>query len=534
MEENNNSLNIKNLSYKKDKVAKVDLGRKEPQNISMERMILGAILLDKEAIDLAREILTEKSFYLPAHQYIFASAMTLSNINQPIDIVLLANQLERDGKLDLAGGPAYLIDLSNTVASSANMEYHCRIVAQKYIQRELIKVGSETISEAFNETKDVFELLDETEGKIYSLADNYTSKDPEVVGDVLYESVKSLQDRILKSKENKIQGIETGFKRLNELTGGWQNSDLIIVAGRPGMGKTAFTLALARNACILGGKSVAFFSLEMPIEQLMQRLISFEAEIDQNKVKSGTLQDHEFTQITSKIGKLQKANLFIDDTAGLTINDFRKKVRKLKKEKGLDMVIIDYLQLMNVNFGEGKTKVITNREQEIAFISRSLKAIAKELNIPIIALAQLSRQAEQRGKSTSPSRPMLSDLRESGSIEQDADMVIFLFRPDYYDKEAKDEEGMSLKGLAEIIVEKHRNGEPGVVKARFIGQYVKYVDFDENEFISEHNQNLGGLTSNTPPYMQDDFSLEQPPYRVIKSKINKEDKDESFGEDDYT
>jgi replicative DNA helicase len=519
------------------KIKDVDLGKKSPQNIDMEKAVLAAIMIDKEAIDTVREILAEASFYMPTHQKIFSAALNLSARNEPIDIGVLAEQLAKEGTLEMIGGPAYLIELSNTIASSANVEFHSRIVAQEYIQRELIKLGNETIEDAYDNTKDVFELLDEAESKIYKLADNYTSKDPTQINSVLIEAIGKLKERVNIAKENKIQGVQTGFRKLDDLTGGWQKSDLIIVAGRPGMGKTAFTLALARNASVMDKKSVAFFSLEMSTHQILQRMISMESEIDQTKIQRGTLTPAEIEQITTKIGSLNKASLFIDDTAGLSVMDFRKKVRKIKREKGLDLIIVDYLQLMTANVGDGRGKSITNREQEIAFISRSLKAIAKELEIPVIALAQLSRQAEQRGSGKKGARPMLSDLRESGSIEQDADMVIFLYRPEYYDKEAVDEEGNSLKGIAEIIVEKHRNGETDTVKARFIGQYVKYADYDESfgpaggfdNFSS--NSNFGSPTQGDP-FALDDHSKGSTTM-TIPSKMNDDSFDNDFINEDY-
>lgn len=501
------------------KIKDVDLGKKAPQNIEMERAVLSALMLDKEAMDLVNEILDVESFYLPNHQTVYAAAKKIYSRNEPIDIGILADQMLKDGTLEMVGGPAYLIDLSNVVGSSANVEFHARIVAQKYIQRELIRLGNKVIEDSYDSGKDVFEVLDETEQSLYKLADNYTSKDPSIISSVLIEAIEQLKGRILTAKENKIQGVQTGFEKLDRITGGWQKSDLIIVAGRPGMGKTAFTLALARNAAVLDKKSVAFFSLEMSTHQILQRLISSETEIEQTKIQRGTLSPAELEIITTRIGNLNKANLYIDDTAGLSVMDFRKKVRKIKRERGLDLIIIDYLQLMTGNVNEGKGKAITNREQEIAYISRSLKAIAKELEVPVIALAQLSRQTEQRSGSGKGKRPLLSDLRESGSIEQDADMVIFLYREEYYNRENPvDGEGNSLKGLAEIIIEKHRNGETDTVLARFVGQYIKYCNYDENG-MDYDSSNF------TPPSMNENV-FESGSSSVIKtmgSKMNDED-----------
>lgn len=503
----------------------VDLGRKAPQSIEMEKAILAAIMIDKDAIDTVREILSEASFYLPSHQKIFSASLKISSRHEPVDIALLAEQLSKDGVLEMCGGPGYLIELSNTVASSANVEFHSRIVAQKFIQRELIRLGNDVIKHGYDSTKDVFETLDETESKIYQLSENYTSEDPVNTSQVLGGALSDLQLRMDKSLNNELQGVETGFKQLNELSGGWQKGDLIIVAGRPGMGKTAFTLTLARNAAVMGNQTAVFFSLEMPTNQLMMRLISSESDVEQEKIRRGTINQAELAQVTSKMDKLNKVNLFFDDTPGLSVMDFRKKVRKIKRDHdGLGLIVIDYLQLMTVNMVEGNGKIISNREQQIAFISRSLKSIAKELEVPIIALAQLSRQAENRGTSTKPSKPMLSDLRESGSIEQDADMVIFLYREAYYDKEARDADGNSLEEVATISVAKNRNGRTDTFNARFIGKYVKYCDWDDQ-----------GLSSNTMRYADiknkqaDDFG--DTPTMTVPSKMNHIDREEFFKDD---
>jgi replicative DNA helicase len=503
----------------------VDLGRKAPQSIEMEKAILAAIMIDKDAIDTVREILSEASFYLPSHQKIFSASLKISSRHEPVDIALLAEQLSKDGVLEMCGGPGYLIELSNTVASSANVEFHSRIVAQKFIQRELIRLGNDMIKHGYDSTKDVFETLEETESKIYQLSENYTSEDPVNTSQVLGGALNDLQQRMDNSLNNELQGVETGFKQLNELSGGWQKGDLIIVAGRPGMGKTAFTLTLARNAAVMANQTAVFFSLEMPTNQLMMRLISSESDVEQEKIRRGTINQAELAQVTSKMDKLNKVNLFFDDTPGLSVMDFRKKVRKIKRaHENLGLIVIDYLQLMTVNMIEGNGKIISNREQQIAFISRSLKSIAKELEVPIIALAQLSRQAENRGTSTKPSKPMLSDLRESGSIEQDADMVIFLYREAYYDKEARDADGNSLEEVATISVAKNRNGRTDSFNARFIGKYVKYCDWDDQ-----------GLSSNTMRYSDiknkqaDDFG--DTPTMTVPSKMNHIDREEFFKDD---
>ena len=507
------------------RIDETELGRKAPQSIELEKAILSAIMLDQDAIDSVRDILTENSFYLPAHQRIYAAALRLAIDNQAIDISLLASQLSKDGTLEMSGGPAYLIELSNTVASSANVEFHARIVAQKYIAREMISLGNKAIKAAYDPTKDVFDSLDEAQSELFRLTDNYTTKDPINTSFVLHDAIKELEERMQKSANNELQGVETGFKKLNELSGGWQKGDLIIVAGRPGMGKTAFTLTLARNAAVMANKSVAFFSLEMPTNQLMMRLISSEASIEQEKIRKGTINNAELMQISSSMDKLNKVNLFFDDTPSLNIMDFRKKVRKLKREHGLDLILIDYLQLMTSPIGEASGKTSANREQQIAHISRSLKSIAKELEVPIIALAQISRQAENRGSSTKPSLPMLSDLRESGSIEQDADMVIFLFREYYYtDKANMTPEEYEKKDDAIISVKKNRNGQTDDIKAKFIGQYVRYEEADETSGFRSFT-NFATLDKNQKQV--DDFQ----PSVIKPSKMNDLNRDEFFIED---
>ncbi|MCU0327560.1 MAG: replicative DNA helicase [Chitinophagales bacterium] len=462
-----------------------DLGKLPPHNIEAERAILGAILIDANAMDLVIEILKKESFYHPPHQEIYEACIELANTVdikaktvQRIDYQTLSNQLERKGKLDAIGGISYLVQLTADIVSSANVEYYARIVAQKYLQRCLIDLGNKITNDAYNPTKDVFELLDETEHNLFQLSDNYTSSDPVLVSDALTETMEELQRKIAQFKEGGLVGVETGFKELNDITGGWQKSDLIIVAGRPGMGKTAITLAFARNAAVVGKKKVAFFSLEMSRNQVLNRLMSFEAEIDQEKIIKGNLNPDELSKITQSLNQISNASIFIDDTSGLSILDFRKKARKLKREHDIDLIMIDYLQIMTGKTSSEQKGGGFVREQEIAYISKSLKQVAKELQVPVIALAQVSRSVEKdnnssfkKGKDEEPSypAPKLSDLRESGAIEQDADLVLFINRKSYYTKDPNDNTG-------KLIVAKHRNGRLGDVNMRYKEKFTKFED----------------------------------------------------------
>ena len=360
--------------------------------------------------------------------------------------------------------------LTDRVVSAANIEFHARIVSQKYIQRELIKISSEIITNAYDETADIFDLLDTAEKSLFEVAQNNLRRDTQKIDDIMRTAVDALEK--LRDRTDSLTGVPSGFTALDRVTSGWQPSDLVIIAARPAMGKTAFVLSCARNAAVLHDRPVAVFSLEMSSLQLVNRLISGETEIEQEKLKRGTLADHEWTQLHSRIGKLTVAPLLIDDTPALNVFEFRAKCRRLKAQYDIQMVIVDYLQLMHGK-ADGKGG---NREQEIGSISRALKSVAKELNIPVIALSQLSRAVESRPAASK--RPQLSDLRESGSIEQDADMVLFLYRPEYYGL-TEDENGNSTAGIAEIIIAKHRNGELATVPLKFVGKFVKFQDLDD-------------------------------------------------------
>ncbi|MXV50535.1 replicative DNA helicase [Pedobacter sp. HMF7647] len=446
------------------------LGKLPPQAVDLEEAVLGALMLEKDALSAVIDILKPEVFYKDSHQKIFEAIGVLFQKSSPIDILTVTSQLRQQGDLEMIGGAYYITELTNRVVSAANIEYHARIISQKYIQRELIRISTEIINNAYEDTTDIFDLLDMAEKNLFDIAQNNLRRDSRKMDDIVRESLESLEK--LKDKVDGLTGVPSGFTQLDRMTSGWQASDLVIIAARPAMGKTAFVLSCARNAAVQFSKPVVVFSLEMSSVQLVNRLISGETEIEQEKLRKGNLAEWEWAQLHSKIGKLTEAPLFIDDTPALNIFEFRAKCRRLKAQYDIQMIIIDYLQLMH---GKGDSKG-GNREQEIGSISRALKSVAKELNVPVIALSQLSRAVETRG---GDKRPMLSDLRESGSIEQDADMVLFLYRPEYYGL-TEDEDGMPTTGVGEVIIAKHRNGETGKVRLNFVGKYVKFQDLQED------------------------------------------------------
>ncbi len=447
-------------------------GKVQPQALPLEEAVLGAVMLDKNAITIIIDILQPESFYSEGHQHIYRAMRRLFDRSQPIDLLTVMEELKKSGDLEAAGGPAYLAELTHRVASAANIEYHARIIAQKYIQRELIRVSTQTIRDAFEDTSDVFELLDEAEQGLYNIAQNNMSRGYESTGTLAGKMLKQIE--ALKGKKDGLTGVPTGFTALDRLTSGWQPSDLIIVAARPAMGKTGFVLSMARNAAVEFKKPVAIFSLEMANIQLVLRLVSMEAEISGSKLRNGQLDEEEWKRLHKAVERISEAPIFIDDTAGINIFELRAKARRMKLQHDVQLIVIDYLQLMS----GGPDSQRGNREQEISSISRSLKALAKELNVPVIALSQLSRAVEVRGGTK---RPQLSDLRESGAIEQDADIVSFIYRPEYY-QITEDEQGQSVKGMAEIIVAKHRNGAVDTVKLRFTDKYARFSDLDEFNF----------------------------------------------------
>ncbi len=459
----------------------LEFGKLPPQAVDLEESVLGALMLEKEAVNEVIDVLQPESFYKEAHQKIYEAIKDLFGDSEPIDILTVTERLRKKGELEVVGGPFYISQLTNKIGSAANVEFHARIISQKYIQRELIQISTDTITKAYDETTDVFELLDEAESNLFRVAEGNIKKNFENMSDLVQQAIKQVEQ--LSAQADGVSGVPTGFTELDRVTSGFQKSDMVVLAARPGMGKTAFVLSMARNTAVDFNMPVAVFSLEMSSLQLVNRLIASETELDAEKLKKGNLQPHEWQQLNAKVSKLTKAPLFIDDTPALNVFELRAKCRRLKSQHDIQMVIIDYLQLMTAGSDKG------NREQEISTISRSIKSIAKELNVPIIALSQLSRAVETRG---GDKRPQLSDLRESGAIEQDADMVMFIYRPEYYGLN-EDEEGNDTTGTGEIIIAKHRNGGLENVRLKFIGNLAKFTNLETNhEFDNflESNQNM--------------------------------------------
>jgi len=449
----------------------LQMGKIMPHSIELEEAVLGALLIDKNALPAILDIVRKEIFYKPAHQTIFEVVIDLFQKSQPIDILTVHEGLKKNGTIDEVGGPNYIVELSNKVGSAANIEYHARILVQKYIQRELIRVSSDVIKDSYEDTKDVFQLLDDAEKSLYDITDQNLNTAYEKLGGLAVKVQKEIEE--LSLKEEGVTGITTGFEELDSILLGWQPSDLVILAARPGMGKTAFALSLARNAA-LAGHSTAIFSLEMSKMQLTQRLLAMESEINSRKIRSGKLDEYEWKKLHEGVERMSELDIYIDDTPGINIFELRAKCRRMKQNHDIKLIIIDYLQLMSSAPNQSRG----NREQEISSISRALKGMAKELNVPVITLSQLSRAVETRG---GDKRPQLSDLRESGAIEQDADIVTFVFRPDYYDL---NEEFEGPKDVAEIIISKHRNGGLGTVELRFIKELTKFTDLDNPLFPS--------------------------------------------------
>ena len=478
-------MELTNLNLNKDRnklrrKPSVDLstmvyGKVPPQAKELEEAVLGAIMLEKSAFDTVVEILKPECFYLEGHQRIFRAMQGLAQKSQPIDILTVVEELKTREELEVIGGPYYVTKLTNAVVSSANIETHSRIILQKFIQRELIRISGEIIGDAYEDSTDVFDLLDDAESKLFEITNNHLRKNFDSIDTVLVKTIQRIED--LRHRQDELTGVPSGFKSLDNITYGWQPSDLIVLAARPSVGKTAFALNLARNAALHPTKPtpVAFFSLEMSSAQLVQRILSAESEILMEKIARGKLEEHEMKQLYKKgIDKLAKAPIFIDDTPALNIFELRAKCRRLKNKHNVGCIIIDYLQLMS-GAGENKNG---NREQEISRISRDLKSLAKELQVPIIALSQLSRAVESRKEGEKI--PQLSDLRESGAIEQDADMVMFLYRPEYYGITAN-ENGDSTKGETHVKIAKHRNGSLENIKLRAHLHIQKFTEYGDDD-----------------------------------------------------
>ena len=483
-------------------VSSLEYGKIPPQALDLEEAVLGAVMLEKDAVNDVIDILSHDSFYKEAHQKIYAAVQTLFANSEPIDILTVTEELRKKGELEFVGGPYYISQLTNRVASAANVEFHARIISQKYIQRKLIEISSDTLRNAYDETADVFALLDKAEADLFSVAEGNIRKNYDSMAELVQQAIKNVEE--LSQKSDGVSGVPTGFTDLDRCTSGFQKSDMIVLAARPGMGKTAFVLSLARNTAVDFNLGVAVFSLEMASIQLVNRLIASETELSSEKLKKGNLVGHEWEQLNSKVSKLTTAPIYIDDTPALSVFELRAKCRRLKAQHDIQMVIIDYLQLMTAG-GDGG-----NREQEISTISRSIKSIAKELHVPIIALSQLSRSVETRG---GDKRPQLSDLRESGAIEQDADMVMFIYRPEYYGI-TEDEEGNPTTGTGELIIAKHRSGGLENIRVKFIANQAKFANLDTEDDFS--------VFSNGSMPTSDDFGGNQ----VIKSRMDEISDDE--------
>lgn len=442
-------------------------GKVPPQARDLEEAVLGAILIEKDAISYVSDILKTDSFYVDAHSKIYKAIQDLFSRSQPIDLLTVSEELRKNGQLEDVGGAYYLSELTNKIGSSANVEFHARIIIQKFIQRELIRISNDIIRDAYEDTTDVFDLLDTAEKRIYEITDKNLRNSTQGIGQLVSKSINQIDDLLSRADGILEDSVPSGYMELDKMTSGWKATDLVIVAARPSMGKTAFVLNVARNAAVDFNMPVAIFSLEMGGVQLAKRLISMETEINAQKVTNGKLTDAEFAHLRDKVERLAQAPIYINDQPAINVYELRAQCRRLQNAHGIKMVIIDYLQLMSGGSEKGM-----NREQEISMISRSLKGLAKELNIPVIALSQLNRSVETRG---GDKKPQLSDLRESGSIEQDADMVMFLYRPEYYGM-AQGKDGEPLNGIAEIIIAKHRNGPTGSVQLKFAKDFGRFYD----------------------------------------------------------
>ena len=440
----------------------MELGKIPPHDIEAEQAVLGSMLADSEAVNAAVEVLKEEAFYRDDNRVIYQAIINLYNKSEPIDILTLKDELESMNKFEQVGGYEYLASLPDKVPTTANVQKYIKIVEEKSILRNLIRTANEIIELGYNPTEDVEDIMEGAEKKIFDIMQSKNQKGYSPIKDVLVESFTKLEE--LYNRKQHITGVPTGFSELDYKTAGLHGSELILVAARPAMGKTAFALNIATNAALRGNAPVAIFSLEMSKDQLVNRILCSEAMVDSNKVRTGKLEEDDWIKLAGAIGPLSESEIYIDDTPGISVMEIRTKCRKLKKEKKIGLVVIDYLQLV-----QGSNKRIGSREQEISEISRSLKILAKEINVPVIALSQLSRAVEQRPDH----RPMLSDLRESGAIEQDADIVMFLYRDDYYNKESE------KKDIAEVIIAKQRGGSTGTVELLWMGNYTKFVNLEK-------------------------------------------------------
>ena len=485
----------------------LDYGRIPPQAIDLEQAVLGAMMLEKNAVNDTIDKLHERSFYDPKHVSIFKAIKELFGSSQPVDLLTVTNRLKQNGELELAGGPFYISQLTQRIGTTGHVEFHARIIAEKFIQREIIRMCSETLRVAFDETTDVFDLLANTEKDLFAIAESNMRKDYDKMEPTVAKALEEIEKARMQG--GGISGVATGFTALDKVTAGWQNSDMIVIAARPAMGKTAFVLSMARNMAVDFNQPVALFSLEMSSVQLVKRLISSETGIPGEKLRKGDLADHEWVQLNNRVQRLAAAPIYIDDTPGISIFDLRAKCRRLKMQHDIKIVVIDYLQLMTAGGGKG----VGNREQEISSISRSIKEIAKELNVPVVALSQLSRSVETRG---GDKKPQLSDLRESGAIEQDADIVSFIYRPEYYGFTENPETGASTEGLGQIIIAKHRNGSLETVDLRYVKHFARFENFEYDSLSSLPDAHATPNSSGMQPNLT--FDKGRPDVLTVKSK----------------
>lgn len=454
-------------------------GKLPPRDIEIEDAVLGALMLEKDAYMNVCDILVPESFYDPKNQKIYSAIQTLGLNQRPIDMLTVTEQLRADKSLEEAGGAIHITELTAGVYSAANIEYHAKIIAQKYLARRLITFAGQVEVKAFDESNDVDDLLQEAEGLLFDISQTQLKREVTQIDPVLNEAMEQIQ--LAANSKTGLSGLRTGFSALDKITAGWQNSDLIIIAARPAMGKTAFILSMAKNMAVDYNIPVAIFTLEMPNVQLVKRMLSNAADLEGEKIKTGNLTPDEWERLNNRLRNIYSTPLYLDETPSLSITELRTKARRLVREHGVRMIMIDYLQLMT-----GSGQKFGSREQEVSTISRSLKAMAKELNIPVIALSQLNRSTETR----EDKRPVLSDLRESGAIEQDADIVCFIHRPEYYNRSGEDANGNDIRGVGEIIIAKHRNGAVGDVKLRFVSRFARFEDWDRGQDIVR--ESLGG------------------------------------------
>ena len=480
-------------------------GHLQPQAIDIEKVVLGALMIDKDAFTVVSEIIKPETFYEARHQKIYEAVQSLNLQEKPVDIMTVTEELRHKGTLEEVGGPSYIVELSSQVASSAHIEYHAHILAQKFLARQLIQFASMIETDAFDETVDVDDLMQKAEGALFEISQKNMLQDYVQIDTIVDQAHQLLLQAA--NREGGLTGVPSGFRKLDDITAGWQPSDLIIIAGRPAMGKTSFALSIAKNIAVDYRKPIAFFSLEMNNVQLVNRLISNVCSIPGNKILNGQLTPDEWERFDSNIRKMQGAPIYVADTPGLSIFELRTKARRLVREHNIEVLMIDYLQLMNANGMR-----FNSRQEEVSTISRSLKSLAKELNIPVLALSQLSRAVEQR-EGVEGKRPQLSDLRESGAIEQDADMVLFVHRPEYYHI-LQDEKGNDLHGMAQIIIAKHRKGATGDVLLNFRGEYTRFANPEDAKFaVPLPDDPIGGEIVGSK---MNDGPLPPPPADMIK------------------